>query len=234
MKVRVVIGLVVLIAVGLVVGRLLLDQKGVILSSEDVEKKAQELLPGAAPPEGLKGVIALKPEEDLEVAIFAPHISKANPANLEGSDLRIIIAKPKMEGRPDPEAIKAKISAAQERKADEMDTLEKGPAILQVNGHPFPGIGSKVKLKDSGKELQEYLFFIPLNKQIVLVMAIGPVDTFATDKLQTFLSGLPAPLEEAMPKPRVTPPRNPLPRVGDKPPRPQLPPRPGEPPRPFR
>ena len=99
---KLLIPLLVLVVVGAGVAFFLLKKNNVVLDSGEVERMAAQMLPGARPPAGLKGVLGLHPE-GLEVAIFAPGLAQVKPDNLNGSDLRIIMAKPTAPEPPTPQ-----------------------------------------------------------------------------------------------------------------------------------
>ncbi|MBT9583416.1 hypothetical protein IV102_08700 [bacterium] len=199
-KILIVLGLlVVLVAVGLLI---FLKKNQVALSSAEIEKMASDMLAGAKPPTGLKGVLGLH-LEGLEVVIFAPSLPKAEPSNLTGSDLRIIVAKPTAEKAPTPQEIGAKIDAAQKRKAEQMDALRKGPLMLKVGGKPYPGLESQLALKSDGRKLRENMTIVLADKKPVVVLMLGPEESFNTAARDEFLAALAAPTQPHGDLPRV-------------------------------
>lgn len=191
--------LVVMGAAGLLI---FLKKNGVALSSAEIEKMAGDLLPGAKPPTGLKGVLGLH-LDGLEVVVLAPSLAKAEPSNLTGSDLRIIVAKPTAEKPPTPQEIGAKIDAAQKRKAEQMDTLRKSPVMLKVGGKAYPGLESQLALKSDGRKLRENMTILVPDKKPVVVLFVGPDESFNTAARDEFLAALAAPTRPHGDLPRI-------------------------------
>lgn len=168
-----------------------MQQKHVVLDPAEVERIASRLLPGAAPPPGLKAVLALRPEEGLEVAIFAPSLDKVDVSRLEGKDLRIVIAHPDQPtGNPDLKALASKIGEAQGRKAEEMDTLEESPVMVEIGGRPYPAMSGRAALKASGKRVQEFVTILSPGSNTVVVLVTGPDGSFDRATMDRFLAGL--------------------------------------------
>lgn len=207
-----------LLVIGIAAVMIILKKKGVVIDSAQVEASAAQMLPGARPPGGLKGVLSLK-LQDLQVAIFAPSLGKAEVANLSGDDLRIIIAKPTTDQRPQPQEVLQKISQAQNRKAEEMDTLEKSPTLLKVGGKPYPAIESKTMLKSNGTRLRENLTVLLVEKRPVIVLICGPEATFNSATRDQFLAGLSVtagPPSDMLPVGTPTPEAPPIGRPGGR------------------
>lgn len=162
-----------------------LRSRGVVLNGAEVERTADRLLPGARPPQGLRGVLALQPD-GLEVAIFAKGLPQAQLENLGSGDLRIIIARPEASQTPRPEEIAERISRAQQKKAEELDTLQQHPAVVSVGGRPYPATEADVRLRSNGRALQETLVLLP-GPVIVLLTGDGAQAT-----RDQFLASLPA------------------------------------------
>lgn len=238
--------LVVILLALLVVGAAgaimyLKTEKGVVLDSASVEAQAAAMWPGAKPPQGLKGVLALRPEEDIQVAILAPSLDKVKPDNLSGSDLRIVVAQPKMEGQPNLDEIKLKIASARQRREAEMKVLNEKPALLTIGGQPYPGIESEATHIESGKNLREELTILMKDQQATVILILGPTDGFNAAARDEFLAGLEAPMSAAglpdkfkLPEPPAQTELPPKPKPPKRPalpakPRPELPGPPGLP-----
>jgi hypothetical protein len=191
-KLAIIAGILILVA-AIAAGIFLMRNK-VVVSSTEVERLAAQMLPGAAPPSGLKGVLALHPQ-DLQVAIFAPSFDKADAANLKGSDLRILIARPDraQEQSPSPSEIREKIDKARERKSEEMDTLMQVPARLSVGGTSYPGIKSSLAVKSNGVRLTEYMTVFKRDTGPVVVLMTGPEGSFSQSAMEQFLARVEAP-----------------------------------------
>ena len=199
-KVLIVLG--ILVVIGAAALLIFLKKNQVALSSAEIEKMAGDMLPGAKPPTGLKGVLGLH-LDGLEVVIFAPSLPKAEPSNLTGSDLRIIVAKPTAEKAPTPQEIGAKIDAAQKRKAEQMDTLRKSPLMLKVGGKPYPGLESQLALKSDGRKLRENMTILVPDQKPVVVLFVGPEESFNTAARDEFLAALAAPTRPHGDLPRI-------------------------------
>ncbi|MBM3461016.1 MAG: hypothetical protein FJX76_02840 [Armatimonadetes bacterium] len=185
-----VVGLVVAVAAGVVVWKM---RGKVFLNPAEVEGLAARMLPGARPPAGMKAVLGLHPEE-LEVAIFAPSIDRAEPANLSGGDIRILIARPeRREKAPSASEIRERIGKARERKQEEMDTVSESPTLLRVGGMPYPGMKSTVVLKSNGSRMTEYMSIFVRDKAPTVLLILGPEASFNQAAMQQFLDGLEAP-----------------------------------------
>lgn len=218
----------ILVAGAGVVFFFLARQKGVVLDPARVEAQAAAMWPGARPPSGMKGVLALRPEEDIEIAIFAPSLDKVKPENLSAQDLRIVLARPKIEGEPDLAEIKAKIAAARDRKDLEMETAREEVAALEVGGQPYPFIRADVRHRENGAELREEITILVQEKKPTVILLLGPRATYNDALRDEFLAALQAPVNTKELPERFQPPD-----PGDKP---KLPPEPSElkPPRPAR
>jgi hypothetical protein len=189
--------IIAIVAVILVVGAAgflfyIKQSKNIEVDSAAVEARGAAMWPGARPPKGLKGVLAISPEEGIEAVIFAPSFSKVKPDNLEGSDLRIVLAQPQGED-PSMAEIKTKITEARGRKDEEMETLEEKPTLLQIGGQAYPGIDSSVEMRESGKKLHENVTLLKTDKQVTVILIIGPEESFNTALRDEFLSALEAP-----------------------------------------
>jgi hypothetical protein len=189
---KAVLALGLVIGVGAAAGLFFLQKNQVLLDSAEVEQRAAAMLPGAKPPSGLRGVLGLHPE-GLEVVIFAPALPQASAENLSGSDLRILIARPTSPHPPSPQEISDKIDQAQKKKAQQMDTLEKKPILLSVGGKPYPGLESRLSLKSNGAKLRENLTILMPDQKPVVVLIVGPENSFNTSTRDEFLSALQAP-----------------------------------------
>ena len=55
------------------------------LKSAEVVARGEAMWEGAKPPAGLKGVLAIRPEEGIDAAIYAPTLNKVKPENLEAT-----------------------------------------------------------------------------------------------------------------------------------------------------
>ena len=219
--------LIVLVAAGVAGFAYLKTEKGLVLDSAQVETQAAAMWPGAKPPSGLKGVLALRPEEDIQVAIFAPSLDKVKPGNLAGDDLRIVVAKPKIEGQPNIDEIKTKIAKARQQKDEEMETEKEDVALLKVGGQPYPGIQSDVVHRDSGTKLHEEVTILIKDKKPTVILILGPRDTYNTAARDEFLAALEAPenasgLPDKFQKPE-------MPAKPDMSAKPKIPIRPGRP-----
>lgn len=210
--------LLVLAAAGILV--YIKQSKNIEVDSAAVEARGAAMWPGARPPTGLKGVLAISPEEGIDAVIFAPSLSKVKPNNLVGDDLRIVLAQPKV-ANPNIAEIKEKLIQARGRKDEEMETLQEKPTLLQVGGEPYPAMDSQVALKDGGKKLHENVTILMKGKQVTVVLIIGPEESFNTKLRDEFLRGLEVPVMENFQKPEIqrtpslaAPPRPKRPRPG--------------------
>ena len=218
-KVLAVLGALVVIAVAAAI--FLLKRSNAVLDSGEVEKIAARLLPGARPPAGLKGVLALKPD-DLEVAIFAPDLGQAKAENIEPGGLRIIIARPESQQPPQPTEVMAKISQVQKEQAENAETLSKHPLMLKLGGQNQPAQESQLKVKSNGKVLRQDVTIVLVDKHPVILLMTGTDPQFNQTARDEFLGALSAPGHPDMPGPGGTPAMPGLPK----------PPGPGGPPKP--
>jgi hypothetical protein len=233
--------LVALVAIVAAAAFVFLKKSNAILDSGEVERIAARLLPGARPPSGLKGVLALKPD-DLEVAIFAPDLGQAKTANLEPGGLRIIIARPESQQAPQPTEVMAKISQVQKEQAENEEILSKHPLILKLGGQNQPAQECQLKVKSNGKMLRQDFTVALVEKHPVILLITGTEPQFNQTARDQFLAGLSAPGHPGLPRPGETPgmpgmpelPRPPGPGPGGppKPPGGLKPPGPGGPPKP--
>jgi hypothetical protein len=173
--------------------------RGLITDPAEVQRMADAMLPGAKPPAGLSAVVALHPEKDLDVAVFAPSLPKARPESLQGSDLRIVIAQPHSTTQPSFDEIRAKIEKAQSRKAEEMATTGKKAALVGVGGRPYPALETTEVLKSGGARFLEYVTIFKHGDNPTVVMIMGPADTFNRKAMDEFLAALPSSTPPAMP-----------------------------------
>ncbi len=114
------------VLVALAVGAWVFLKKNFVLDAAEVERIAARMLPGARPPKGSKGVLALKPD-DLEIAVLAPGLPQVKVENLQAGQLRIIVARPQSESPPPPSEIIAKISQVQKEKGEALGARPKTP-----------------------------------------------------------------------------------------------------------
>lgn len=174
------------------------SSRNVDLEPSAVVARAQQILPGARPPEGLSGVIALTLEEGVEVVVFAPSLAKAKPANLQGSDLRIVVVRPQT-ADPDFQDIKEKVGKLQELKNEQSETISESVVLLSVGGRPYPGKASEVKLKSNGARQHEEITVLMNEQQPVVLIFTGPSETYNQAARDQFLSTLRAPETEELP-----------------------------------
>lgn len=211
-----------LLVIGAAVVMVVLRKKGVILDSSKVEALAAQMLPGARPPAGLKGVLGLQ-LPDLQVAIFAPSLPKAEVSRLSADELRIIMAQPSNDQPPQPQVILEKIRQAQEQKSEEMETLERHPILLQIGGKPHPALESTTLLKSNGSRMRENSTLVLVEKRPVILLFCGPEASFNSTLRDQFLAGLnvTAAAPSDLPTPRLA-----HPPAGLRPSPPVLPPGP--------
>lgn len=169
-----------------------LKKKNAVFDTQEVERIAARLLPGARPASGLKGVLAFK-LDDLEVAILAPGLPQARAENLQAGQLRIIIASPQSEKPPPPSEILAKISQVQQDKAEAMEMVSKNPVALQIGGKPYPAQESKLKVREGGQLLREDFTILLVDKHPVIVLLTGNEENYPEKARAEFLAGLNAP-----------------------------------------
>ena len=229
--------LVILAAAALI----FLKKKDAVLDSQEVEPIAARLLPGASPPAGLKGVLALK-LDDLQVAILAPGLPQAKAENLAAGQLRIIVASPQSDQPPQPAEILERISQVQKEKSAAMETLSKNPVALMIGGKPYPAQESKLKVREGGKLLREDFTILLVDKHPVILMLTGNEENYPSAARDEFLgrlnppSGPPHPqlpdLASKLPKPPGLPLGKPPGLPVGKPPGPPGPPG-GKPPGPH-
>lgn len=184
--------LVVLAVAAIAVGLIFLKKNGVVLDSAEVERSAATMLPGARPPAGLKGVLGLH-LEGLEVAIFAPSLDQVKTENLNDSGLRIVIARPTSSDPPSPQDIAEKIAKARKERAEEMETQATRPVLLPVGGKPYPALESSLSMRSNGKKMRQESTIFPIDKKPVVVLIMGPQQTFNLAARDQFLATLTAP-----------------------------------------
>lgn len=189
---KLLIALLLLLVVLAVVAGLFFKKKGVVLDSPEVERIAAQLLPGARPPAGLKGVLAFKLDQ-LQVAILAPGLPQARAENLQSGQLRIILASPQSEKPPQPSEILAKIDQVQQSKAVALETLAKNPLALRIGGRLYPAQESKLRVREGGAVLREDFTILLVDKHPLILMLTGNEENFPEAARDQFLQGLSAP-----------------------------------------
>lgn len=190
---RALIGLAIFLGLAALGGYLLFRYKtrDMILDQATVETLAARLLPGAKPLPGYQGVAAIV-KDPAEVAILARSLSKAKPENLEGDDLRFVIAGlPVPKGEDSLEQLRGfvdKVTLQQE--AQGLKTLEKKPGVMRMKDRPLPVLRSTVQVGEGGPKLEEVTAMFPRDGNVVLLIVSGPQASFNSAGLQTFLDGL--------------------------------------------
>ncbi len=183
------------------------QKTGLVLDSKEILARADRMLPGAWPPEGLEAAMALQPEEDLEVVIFAPSAGKVWPSSWEPGDLRIVLARPAVGKELDAAQLKARIQKAQQKKAEETEELEKGPVVLSVGGQPYPGLEITSRLRSNQVALRENITVLK-GEATTIVLFSGPQEGFPEKTRDAFLN--------VLEPPRIAPPLPPVAGGGEK------------------
>ena len=166
--------------------------KQLALKSAEVVARGEAMWEGAKPPTGLKGVLAIRPEDGIDAAIYAPSLSKVKPANLQDDELRIVVARAETE-TPDLAEVRAKLSRAQERKGEDMTKVSEKPVLLEVGGQRYPALEVTSILKDSDRKLKENITILNDGKKTTVILITGPDDSFNTSTRDQFLKGLKKP-----------------------------------------
>lgn len=174
------------------------QRTGLVLDSKEVLARADRMLPGAWPPQGLEAVMALSPSEDLEVVIFAPSVTRIGAESWEPGDLRIILARPAIGKKMEAAEIKARIQEAQQKKAEEMDELEKSPVVLAVGGKPHPGLEVISKLRSNQVMLRENITVLQGDSPVIVIFS-GPNDGYPEQLRDGFLNTLEPPRVAPLP-----------------------------------
>lgn len=182
----------VVVLVAIAIGAAVFLKKNFVVEAAEVERIAARLLPGARPPKGSKGVLALKPD-DLEIAVLAAGLPQVKVENLEAGQLRIIVARPQSDSPPQPSEIIAKISQMQKDRGKAVETLSKKPVALQIGGKAYPAMESKLKVREGGLLLREDFTILLVDKHPVVVLLTGPEENYPEEARNQFLSGLTAP-----------------------------------------
>ena len=186
-----IVAILVVLAVALVLVYMS-RSKQLALKSAEVVARGEAMWEGAKPPAGLKGVLAIRPEEGIDAAIYASSLSKVKPANLQGDELRIVVARAETE-TPDLSEVRTKLSKAQARKAEEMVKESEKPIMLEVGGQRYPALEVTSTLKDSGLKLKENITILNDGKQTTVILITGPEESFNTSTRDQFLKGLKKP-----------------------------------------
>ena len=162
------------------------------LKSAEVVARGEAMWEGAKPPSGLKGVLAIRPEEGIDAAIYAPTLNKVKPENLGAGELRIVVAKAETE-TPDLAEVRAKLAKAQERKGEDMTKVSEKPILLEVGGQRYPALEVSSTLKDSGRKLKENITILNDGTKTAVILITGPEESFNTRARDQFLRGLKKP-----------------------------------------
>lgn len=193
-----------------------IKRSNAVLDSTQVETIAAQMLPGARPPAGLRGVLAIHPES-LQVAIFAPGLAQAKAENLGPGQLRIIIARPEAQQPPQPAEVLAKIAQVQKEQAESFETLSKHPVMLSLGALKQPAQESELQVKAGGQRLRQDFTVVLVDRHPVMLILTGGEPQFNQTARDEFLSALSVPGGPGGPEPPIPP------RPMDPPPRPEAP-----------
>ena len=199
-----------LLALAAAVAWFLLKRSHAVLDPAEVERIAARLLPGARPPAGLKGVLALEPE-DLEVAIFAPSLAQARTEAIEPGGLRILIARPNKPEPPDPTEVMEKVGRLRKEQSEVLEVLAKHPVLLSLGGRKYPAEESELKIKSNGRPLRQNFTVVMVEKHPVLLIITGGEPPFNEAARDEFLANLSAPAGPSLPAAQPPRPRFPGP-----------------------
>ncbi|MBI3925219.1 MAG: hypothetical protein HY319_06735 [Armatimonadetes bacterium] len=157
------------------------------LSAEQVEARAAEILPGAAPVGALKGVLYVD-VEDAEAAVLAADLAELSPSALKGDSLRIVVGRPKVTWGEEESAerIQALIERQRERKEDQMKKLSQEVEIM--DGRPV--VVTRYELLSDGRQLQQWSSVFPRRTGLAVVLVLGPADSFNAGLAGRFLAGI--------------------------------------------
>lgn len=193
---RVLVGLLVLILVVAAGGYayFLYMTRDINRDQAQVEALAAELLPGARPIAGTKGVAAMD-KDGMRIAVLAPSLAKARPDRLEGQELRfVIVGLGKPANLAALEKVRDQIAAMEAQKLDlGIQKISSQPEMLKAGGRPHPAMHTLSEIGPGGPKLSEHAtFFVPGSNAVILIVD-GPDSGFNQAGMQQFLDGLKTP-----------------------------------------
>lgn len=193
-RIAISLSVLILLAAGGGYGYFLYQTRDINRDQAQVEALAAELLPGARPIPGTRGVAAMD-KDGLRIAVLAPSLRKARPDRLEGQDLRfVIVGLGKPANLEAVEKIRDQISEMEQQKLElGISKISSTPEMLKAGGKPHPAMHTLSEIGAGGPKLSEHATIFSPRKSAVILIIDGPEASFNQAGMQQFLDGLDTP-----------------------------------------